>query len=100
MSTRRSSIGTNPFDVVVSKRAGDRPHAADDQRRGGRRRITLFLSAELQERARNAAFWAPGLSLAGLTERAFSLALEELERTNGGPFPQRLTDLRGGHPIG
>lgn len=99
MTTRRSSIATNPFDVIVSTPVGDRPHPAGATPPSDRRRFTVFLSLELQERARNAAFWSPGLSLAGLTERAFSLALEEIERSNGGPYPRRLTDLRGGHPV-
>lgn len=100
MTTRRSSIDTNPFDVIVSTPDGDHPRAPHGARRSDRRRFTVFLSPELQERARNATFWSPGLSLASLTERAFSLALEEIERSNGGPFPRRLTDLRGGHPVG
>jgi hypothetical protein len=100
MASRRSTIGTNPFDVIVSKPADHRSHATERGRPVRRSRFTVFLSPDLQERARNAAFWSPGLTLADLTERAFQLALEEVEGNNGGTFPQRLTGLRGGHPVG
>ena len=80
-------MATNPFDEQL--RAAQAAAAAD--RRGEaqpwRDRITVPLSAELQERIRNAVFWTPGLTLGALAHRAFTHALEEVERTNGGPFP-------------
>lgn len=94
MAARRSSIGTNPFDVILAPAPITPPPAP------ARQRFTVFLSPALQERARNAVYWSPGLSLGDLSERAFSLALDEVEAGNGGPFPQRRADLRGGRPVG
>ena len=52
-------------------------------------RFTVNLPPELIERARNAVYWTPGLTLAGLAEDALFKALRRLEKGNGGPFKER-----------
>ena len=62
-------------------------------------RLTVNLPPELIERARNAVYWTPGLTLAGLTEEAISKGLARLEKKNGAPFKERDGKLPTGRPI-
>ena len=62
-------------------------------------RFTVHLSTELIERARNAVFWTPGLTLAALTEKALEATLDRLEEEQGEPFSARTAELKGGRPI-
>ena len=64
-----------------------------------KQRMTLNLAPELIERARDAVYWTPGLTLAGLTEKALVQFLEQLEKERGEPFPQRQGKLKSGRPI-
>jgi hypothetical protein len=61
-------------------------------------RLTLVLPAALVDRVRNAAFWTPGETLAGIGARAVLAELSKLERANGGPFPSRTQPVRKGRP--
>ena len=54
---------------------------------------------ELLERAKNAVFYTPGLTLAALTEIALVTQLDRLERKYGGPYPARTAALRVGRPV-
>ena len=62
-------------------------------------RLTVNIPPELIERARNAVYWTPGLTLAGLAEDALLKALRRLEKENGGPFKERDGHLPPGRPI-
>lgn len=63
-------------------------------------RLTVHLPLEVIDRAKNAVYWTPGLTLAGLAEGAFLEAVERLEKKNGGPFQSRKEKkLKGGRPI-
>ena len=62
-------------------------------------RLTVNLPPELIERAGNAVYWTPGLTLAGLREEAISKGLARLEKKNGGPFKERDGKLPTGRPI-
>ena len=62
-------------------------------------RLTVNLPRELAERARNAVYWTPGLTLAALAEEALLKALARLEKENGGPFRHRNGKLPAGRPI-
>ena len=64
-----------------------------------RERFTSKLPTEVIERARNAVYWTPGLTLAGLTESALSAYLDALEKERGEAFPQRQGELKLGRPI-
>jgi hypothetical protein len=66
---------------------------------GGKKRATFHLSADLIDRLRNAVYWSPGLTLAGLAEEALERKLAELEAERGEPFPERKEELRGGRPV-
>lgn len=68
-------------------------------------RATLYVSAEVLEAARNAAFHLAGfparLTLTKLAETALRNELQRLQQLyNGGQeFPQRAENLKGGRPI-
>ena len=68
-------------------------------------RATLYLPADVLDRARNAASHLAGyparLTLTRLAENALRAELERLEGlyNNGHQFPQRGENLRGGRPI-
>ena len=72
---------------------------AEPPRRPTKQRLTVHLPVELIERAKNAVYWSPGLTLTALAEDAFGDALSRLEAAHGKPFAPRLEELRGGRPM-
>jgi len=65
-----------------------------------KQRITLHLSSELLEKIKNAVFWEPGLTIAGVAEDALTHALEKLEKKRGETYPARKEiKLRAGRPM-
>lgn len=93
---KRRTIGTNPLDAVIPPQ----PLAeAPPKKKIIKERLTVHLPVELIERVKNAVYWTPGLTLAGLAEEAFTAVVERLERERGGPFPPRRAELKGGRPL-
>lgn len=74
--------------------------AAAKPERVAKRRYTIHVSTELFDRARNAAYWLPGVTVSGLVEAGVLREVERLEKANGGPFERRAKELVGGRPIG
>lgn len=109
---KRGGLGDNPLDSLVpvqaaskaSRRglapAGTTPRREPPAKAEGPRkaRFTLHLPVELMERAKNAAYWTPGLTLAGLAEAGIRTELERVEKRHG-PFKARERELVGGRPI-
>ena len=98
MATRKgSTIGSNPLDQVIPLRSAA-PVPVDDLEpaKAPRERVTIALPADLMERARNAVYWTPGATLAGLVEDAVALGLKGLEAENNGPFKARRSKLTPG----
>jgi hypothetical protein len=62
-------------------------------------RMTIQISKDTIERAKNAVYWTPGLTIAQLTEEALNIVLDEMEKERGEAFPQRKAELRPGRPI-
>ena len=62
-------------------------------------RFTVHVRSRLVERARNAVYWTPGLTLAELVERGLELALRNEEERRGSPFADRDGTLRTGRPV-
>ena len=68
-------------------------------------RATIYLSAEILDRARNTVCHLAGyparLTLTKVMETALRIELERLEQlyNEGQPFPRRPEELRGGRPI-
>jgi hypothetical protein len=103
MAVRKgSTIGSNPLDSVVPMHrtpVPDSPTPPDDKR-VGRERVTISLPADLMERARNAVFWTPGATLAGLVEDAVAEEMARREKENEGQFKARSAALRPGRRVG
>lgn len=114
---KRGGLGANPLDALVPSRpsvqaaskasrrglapAGTAPRRETPARAHGatKDRFTLHLPVELMERAKNAAYWTPGLTLAGLAEAGIRAELERLEKKHG-HFKARERELVGGRPLG
>jgi len=93
--TKRRTIGINPLDAVIPAKEEKAPSAP----RVPKERLTVHLSIALIDRIKNAVYWTPGLTLAGLAEEALAAAVEKLERQRGEPFPPRKAELKGGRPL-
>lgn len=59
-------------------------------------RVTVSLPTPLIERLRNAVYWTEDLPLAGLMTRALEDIVSQMEKVNGGAFPQRVSPLKRG----
>lgn len=65
-----------------------------------KQRITLYISADVIDKVKDAVYWEPGLTLAAFSEEALYNALISLEAERGKPFPPRKErKLRGGRPL-
>ena len=99
---KRKTIGDNPLDAVIpnplaAEKAG-RPEP-ESPSRVAKERLTVHLTVDLIDRVKNAVYWTPGLTLAGLAQHALSQALDELEKERGEPYPPRRQELKGGRPL-
>ena len=109
---KRRGLGANPLDALVPSRAavkvsrrglepaGTTPRPARREKGPAKERYTLHLPVELMERAKNAAYWTPGLTLAGLAEAGIRAEVERIEKKNHGAFKAREKELVGGRPLG
>jgi hypothetical protein len=106
---KRRTIGDNPLDAVVpDPRAMPQRFASPVSESGGtnerasrviKERLTVHLPLDLIDRVKNAVYWTPGLTLAGLAEEAFAKAVDRLERERKEAFPPRRAELKGGRPL-
>jgi hypothetical protein len=92
----RTTIKNDPFSAVIPAPADDPPPVA---RRAGKAKLTVHLDADLVNRVKNAAYWNPRLTIARIAEEGVRTGLEAVERDNGGPYPQRESELAGGRPL-
>ena len=98
---KRRTIGDNPLDAVVP-RAPSRAAVAkpeEEAPKQAKERMTFHLPVEVMDRAKNAVFWTPGLTLADLAAQALTDAVDRLEKKRGEAFPPRKADLKGGRPM-
>jgi hypothetical protein len=65
----------------------------------GKQKLTVHLEPSLADRVKNAAYWNPKLTIAGISEQGIRLAIEKIEREHGGKYPPREGELVGGRPI-
>jgi len=61
-------------------------------------RITFYISKDIVENAKNAAYWTPGMTLSSLAEQALSSYIEEMEEQRKTPFMPRESELAKGRP--
>ena len=95
---RRPALGSDPFDALVPKTP---PSSSRQKRKEKVRKIrsTFHLPMELLERARDAVYWTPGLTLSSLCEAGLRSEIVNLERKRGEAFPKRAGDLKAGRPV-
>jgi post-segregation antitoxin (ccd killing protein) len=94
---KRRTIGENPLDAVIP--AYPKPEGLRPASGTRKKRLTVYVPEELLEKARDAAFWTPALTLSDLVVEALERRLEEMERERGEPFPPRPSRLRPGRPM-
>ena len=97
MSRRQSTIGANPLDAVVPARRNGAESRVEPK--PVKERATFQLPVDLIERTRNAVYWTPGMTMAGLMESALAAHLDRLEKKRGEAFPARKGSLRTGRPV-
>lgn len=65
----------------------------------GKQKLAVQLPSELVEKARDAVYWTPGMTLNRLTQIALSQTLDCMEALRGVPFPPRGGSLSTGRQI-
>ena len=61
-----------------------------------KQRLTIQLPGLLLNRAKNAVYWTPGLTLAAIAEEGLKYVVERIEKEHGSSFPNRREELKGG----
>lgn len=106
---RRRTMGASPLDLYYQPGKAEK---ADQENRSNRPRppravartkvrMTIHVSAELNDLIGRAAYWTPGLTISDLAERALKLEIEGLERKRGeafSPIPEG-EKVRTGRPV-
>ena len=126
----RQTIGENPLDTLLTKAAAVEEKSPPSKTKEtskktisekvsekftplNKQRLTVEISEEVVERAKNAVYWTRGLTLAQLTEEALDKAISALEKDSvtyddktgrlmkekGDPFPTRKDELKSGRPV-
>ncbi len=103
---KQKTIGRNPLEEYLSSNKELKEETSVEQPQiisspsPLKQRVTLYISADVIDRVKNAVYWEPGLTLAAFAEEALAKALNELEAERGKPFSQRKEHkLRGGRPL-
>lgn len=86
------SIPAQPLFGIVSESENVRQNPTPG-------RLTVQIDETVIERARNAVYWTPGLTLSAFVEKALVRALFGLEEQRGEAFPNRQKDLKAGRPV-
>jgi len=61
-------------------------------------RVTFYISEDMVEKAKNAVYWTPGMTLSGLAEEALEKQVGIMEAERSEPFPKRESELSKGRP--
>ena len=73
--------------------------AGTNNRANHKDRFTVRLSNDVIEKARDAVYWTPGLTLVDLAERALLSEVRRMEKERGASFKTRDTELKPGRPV-
>lgn len=71
----------------------------DDSATPGKQKLAVKLPSDLVERARDAVYWTPGMTLNRLAQIALTHALDYMESLRGVPFPPRGGNLPTGRQV-
>jgi hypothetical protein len=75
-------------------------HTVREEPSATKQRFTVSINAESIEKARQAVYYTPGLTLSALVEKAMQTEIEEMERERGTPFPEgEEVKLSVGRPL-
>lgn len=77
----------------------DRHQLDSSEFKSAKQKLTVHLPFDLADRVKNAAYWNPRLTIAGIAEQGIKYAIEKFERENGGRYEPRDGELLGGRPI-
>lgn len=112
MKSKPKSIGENPLDAYFTETAAHEvngtapsaPKTSKDEPSKSKlsiekQRLTVPISQDVLEKVRNAVYWTPGLTIAGLTEEALVEAVHKMEKKRGEPFPKREKEISAGRPV-
>lgn len=120
-TARTSTIKNDPFETLIPDRVGaqaieeketqqahgvvtplrkETPQVEEKASSQKKEKLTVHLTPDLIERVKNAAYWNPRLTIAGIAELGVRFAIEQVEKEHGGPYPPRESELKGGRPIG
>lgn len=94
---KRRTIGDNPLDTVIPRAPSEAAVAEPEAPK--KERMTFHLPVEVMDRAKNAVYWTPGLTLADLAAQALTDTVDRMEKKKGEPFPPRKAELKGGRPM-
>lgn len=119
-TARTSTIKNDPFETLIPDRVGEQaneeaqatnviapfrreqapqPEVSKPESQK-KEKLTVHLTHDLIERVKNAAYWNPRLTIASIAELGVRYAIEQVEKENGGAYPPRESELKGGRPIG
>ena len=109
--TSRQTIGENPLDAVIphtkaptktsKRRLAPAGTTLKPEKRGPaqKERVTFHVSTELVEHLRDAVYWTPGATLAGIAEDALAKGVMAMEKKRGESFPKRKGAIKTGRPV-
>ena len=105
-TARTSTIKNDPFETLIPDRVGaqaveetQQTHSVvtplrkeipqEEEKPFGQKKekLTVHLTHDLIERVKNAAYWNPRLTIAGIAELGVRYAIEQVEKENGGAYP-------------
>ena len=106
----KSKIGQNPLDSLISspvkntskkkeKKEPTKQNVEQPKLSLKKQRMTVQISHEVVEKAKDAVYWTPGLTIAKLTENAIKEAVAKIEKRNGKSFSEREEELASGRPL-
>ena len=106
IAKQKPTLSDNPLDAVIPRRPAARSTNAVPQSVAGaeekkqiRERATFHLPVDVLDRAKNAVYWTPGLTMGDLAATALRDAVDGLEKKRGSAFPVRNGELKGGRPL-
>ncbi len=62
-------------------------------------RMTILLPVDLLDKARDACFYEPGLTMSDLVAKGLKSEISKLEKRRGEPFPPRAGPIKTGRPF-
>lgn len=84
---------------MLKKKTAEDAEETVGSARPKKERVTFHLPTDLTDRVRDVTYWTPGMTMAGFAEEALQEYLARCEKSNGGPFPPRKAELKGGRPM-